>query len=311
MTAAQKELLLWHHKWAHADTQRCQAILSKPREDGATQMIKPRHKKASACRQPLCAACQLGKQGQTSVRASTQVLLPNCQNLLRQGNLKPGDAVSIDQYMSATHGRLAHTKGKEAKLKQYVGGTIFVDHATTLIHHSSQVSLRVGETLKAKHRFEGLAREWGHQILRYHADNAPFCAMEFVQDCTNQNQKVSYLGVGAHHQNGVAERAIRTVTSWARTMMLHQVKLVSTYGPTLSTKPYTSGIICQEETAHGCRPSNSFQGQNFQTTTTYNARTCGAVQSTYWILASRTAKRSQSGNPVRDAGFTLVFLNNI
>ncbi len=57
----------------------------------------------------------------------------------------------------------------------------------------------------------------------YHADNAPFRAEEFVRDCTNKEQKIDYSGVGAHHQNGVAERAIRTVTSWARTMMLHQV----------------------------------------------------------------------------------------
>jgi hypothetical protein len=32
-----------------------------------------------------------------------------------------------------------------------------------------------------------------------------------------------YSGTGAHHQNGVAERAIQTVTSWARAMLLHAV----------------------------------------------------------------------------------------
>jgi hypothetical protein len=208
LTAAQKELLLWHHKWGHADSQQCQAILSEPRDPEVEQIIKPRHKQASSCKRPLCAACQLGKQGQTSVGTSTQVLLPDRQNLLRMNDLQPGDDVSIDQYMSGTHGRLAHTKGKEAKSKQYVGGTIFVDHSTTKIHHSSQVSLRVGETLVAKHHFESIAREWGHSVKKYHADNAPFQAEEFVRDCTNQNQKISYSGVGAHHQNGVAERAI-------------------------------------------------------------------------------------------------------
>jgi hypothetical protein len=223
LTAAQKELLVWHQKWGHADTQQCQAILSKPKEEGVEQMLKPRNKKASSCKAPICAACQLGKQGHTPVRAAVQQLLPDCQNLLRQGDLQPGAAVSIDQCTTLTHGRLAHTKGKEAKSKQYVGGTIFVDHAITLIHHSSQVSLRVGKTLQAKHRFKGIAKEWGHKILHYHADNAPFYAKEFVHNCTNQDQCLSYSGVGAHHQNGVVERAIRTVTSWARTMMLRQV----------------------------------------------------------------------------------------
>ena len=36
---------------------------------------------------------------------------------------------------------------------------------------------------------------------------------------------MSYSGVGAHGQNGVAERAIQTVVTSARTMMLHQALL--------------------------------------------------------------------------------------
>jgi hypothetical protein len=30
-------------------------------------------------------------------------------------------------------------------------------------------------------------------------------------------------GTGAHHQNGIDEHAIRTVTSWASTMLLHMI----------------------------------------------------------------------------------------
>ena len=37
----------------------------------------------------------------------------------------------------------------------------------------------------------------------------------------DDNQTISFSGVGAHHQNGVAERAIRTVVTKARTMLLH------------------------------------------------------------------------------------------
>jgi hypothetical protein len=32
-----------------------------------------------------------------------------------------------------------------------------------------------------------------------------------------------FSGVGAHHQNGVAERAIGTTTKWAHTMLLHAI----------------------------------------------------------------------------------------
>ncbi len=38
-----------------------------------------------------------------------------------------------------------------------------------------------------------------------------------------KRQTITYSGTGAHFQNGVAERAIQTVTYWARTMMLHAV----------------------------------------------------------------------------------------
>ncbi len=36
-----------------------------------------------------------------------------------------------------------------------------------------------------------------------------------------QGQGIRLSGVGAHHQNGVGERGIRTVTERARTIMLH------------------------------------------------------------------------------------------
>jgi transposase InsO family protein len=85
------------------------------------------------------------------------------------------------------------------------------------------VSLRVGETLKAKYDFERYAKESGHSIKNYHANSAPFRAEEFVQDCVNKGQTIDYSGVGAHHQNGVAERWIRTVTTWTRAMMLHSI----------------------------------------------------------------------------------------
>jgi hypothetical protein len=158
LTAAQKELLLWHQRLAHADMQLCQMYLSCPANDENKQILVPRHTSASACRRPLCAACQVGKQTREGAGAILQTPCRDRQNLLRQVNLAPASKVSIDQFMSATHGRLPHTKGKEAKSTKYTGGTIFVDHSTTYIHHANQVSLRVGETLKAKNTFEKFAK---------------------------------------------------------------------------------------------------------------------------------------------------------
>ena len=100
----------------------------------------------------------LAKQGRHTPDSWNTTLAPDQHNLSKD-KLLPGAMVSIDQYISATHGRLPHTKEKEAKSKKFVGGTLFIDHAIQLIHHTHQVLLRVGETLKAKNSFEGLAKK--------------------------------------------------------------------------------------------------------------------------------------------------------
>jgi hypothetical protein len=110
---------------------------------------------------------------------------------------------------------------KEEKKTQYNCGTLFVDHCSGYIHHKNQVSLRIGEPLKGKHNFECFAKQFNVKIKHYHADNAPFGANEFKADIANQDQELTFYGVGAHHQNGIAERSIRTVTQWARAILIH------------------------------------------------------------------------------------------
>jgi hypothetical protein len=46
----------------------------------------------------------------------------------------------------------------------------------------------------------------------------PFDSKEFKADLVTKGQETTLFGVGAHHQNGVAERAILTVTQWARSL---------------------------------------------------------------------------------------------
>jgi hypothetical protein len=137
--------------------------------------------------------------------------------------LQPGECISIDQYISAQPGRLPHTKGKESKSDQYNGGTLFVDHASGYIFLRNQVSLTAGETLRAKKSFEQFASSVGVSLQRFHADNVPFNSKEFRRNLETNGQPIVFSGTGAHHQNGVAERAIQTVTKWARAMLLHSI----------------------------------------------------------------------------------------
>ncbi|KAG7358094.1 hypothetical protein IV203_014681 [Nitzschia inconspicua] len=140
---------------------------------------------------------------------------------IRSDNLHPGDCISVDQYVSSVPGRLPHTAGKESSKDKYHGGTIFVDHATSFLFLVNQVSLRAGETINSKVAFERFAHSCGHRLQSFRADNMPFDSAEFKADLVAKNQTISLSGVGAHHQNGVAERSIQTVTEWARAMLLH------------------------------------------------------------------------------------------
>ena len=48
-----------------------------------------------------------------------------------------------------------------------------------------------------------------------------FTAQQFVDEIHKNEQRLTFSGVGAHHQNGVAERAIGTIVRRARTQLLH------------------------------------------------------------------------------------------
>jgi hypothetical protein len=212
---AQKELLQWHFKLGHAGFQWCQKLFAVPQDPTREQVLKPKTAHVTTCEAPLCAACQLAKQKRRT--PETPVTRRTEPMVLRRENLHPGDRVSLDQYISSLPGRLPHTKGKEAKKDKYTGGTIFVDHASSLIHIVNQVGLTSGETLRAKKKFEQFAETFGIQIKSYLADNVPFGTDAFLRNIESNNQTIEFSGVGAHHQNGVAERSIQTVTHITKT----------------------------------------------------------------------------------------------
>ena len=131
------------------------------------------------------------------------------------------DSSAFDQFVSSVKGRLPFTFGKEHEREKLSGGTIFVDEASDYMYVHNQVSLNVAETLIGKANFEREAMRHGILIKSYRGDNGIYRSAEFQEDLKRKNQPMVYSGVGAHHHNGVAERAIRTVSTNARTMLLH------------------------------------------------------------------------------------------
>jgi hypothetical protein len=103
----------------------------------------------------------------------------------------------------------------------YSGGCLFYDHHSGHIHVEFQVNLTATETIQAKQSYERQQFDKGVVVHAYHTDNGTFKAREYTKAIYDQKQSITFSGSGAHHQNGVAERAIGTIFSIARTMIIH------------------------------------------------------------------------------------------
>ena len=83
------------------------------------------------------------------------------------------------------------------------------------------MSLCASDTIAAKRRFERILYDRGVTVKLYRADNGIFNAEKCEDEIKKENQGITFSGVGALHQNDVAERAIRTVIERARTSLIH------------------------------------------------------------------------------------------
>ena len=80
------------------------------------------------------------------------------------------------------------------------------------------------ETIEAKRAFEQYAEHRGVRVQAYHADNGIFKAKKWVKECRQRKQDLTFSGVNAHHQNGIAERKIRELQKTTRAMLIHATK---------------------------------------------------------------------------------------
>ena len=210
---AQKQLLEWHYKLGHYNMNWIRALIRH-------QIIQIRGHNASIGK-CYCQACQLSKQTRKPDGAVNKKIRPEKDGALKKNIVAVGGRVSTDQFVSSLPGRLGHTFGKEKADQKYTGGTIFIDEASEFIFVQNQVSLGAPETVRAKTRFEREALRHGIVIRGYRGDNGVYKSALFKKSCEDLHQSLEFCGVGAHHHNGVAERGIRTVSTCARTMLLH------------------------------------------------------------------------------------------
>ena len=199
-----EELLKYHQRMGHIPFTKLQ-ILAK---EGALP------KYLSKCDIPICSSCMYAKMSKRPWRNKPS------SNYTPKRAPDPGEVVSVDQMVSPTSGFIAQMTGILTK-KRYKYATVYVDQATRFGYTHLQKTGSAEETLEGKRAFETIARNSGITIKGYHADNGIFRANAWVNDCNVKSQRLTFAGVNAHHQNGIAERRIRTLQELARTMLIH------------------------------------------------------------------------------------------
>jgi len=99
--------------------------------------------------------------------------------------------------------------------------TVFVDHGNRLSYVHLQKSTSSEDTVEAKISFKAYAKQYGVSIFHYHADNGRFADDLFMRHVKQSKQTITFCGVNAHFQNGIAERRIRDLQEGGRKLLLH------------------------------------------------------------------------------------------
>ena len=220
-TSDYAELLRWHYRLGHMSFARIKLL--------AALGILPR--RLMLVRTPKCAGCLFGSMTKKPWRTKGA----NNKGRIKQVT-KPGQCVSVDQLQSTTPGFIAQLKGGITK-QRYTAATVFVDQFSGLGYVHLQRTLSSNDTLEAKQAFEAYARSMGIRIQHYHTDNGRFADNAFLQAVQQEGQTISYCGVNAHFQNGVAEKRIRDLQDEAR-RQLHHAKARWPEAVTVNLWPY-------------------------------------------------------------------------
>ena len=223
LTDPEKELLRWHYRLGHLDFRRIQ-FLMRAGTLAHTAAARSLHTAASKIKQcPKCAACQYGKQCRNPVKGKTTTTVRDEKGATSKTAHLPGQLVAVDHFICSTKGRRFNTRGMEADKDRYLGGAIFVDLATGYLSIEFQTNVTTHETLLGKEKFELECRDHGVVVQEYLSDmGAAFTSQAFREHLQEFEQVSRFAGAGGHHHNAQAERAIRTVTCIARTIMFHQ-----------------------------------------------------------------------------------------
>ena len=188
---------------------------------------------------PICVACVFGTAHKKPWRTKSKKYNP----IRRPEDDAPGKRISTDQLVSAQPGLIPQMSGFLTNLR-IMGATVFVDHFSNHVYVYLMKDLTLAETLLAKDAYERFLNSVDVSAKAYHADNGRYADKGFADSCRGRGQRITFCGVGGHHQNGIAERYIKSLTLGGRTLLLHAKRMFPEY---ISTMLWPFAIKCFED----------------------------------------------------------------
>jgi hypothetical protein len=210
-----QEYMHWHYRLNHPT----HTVMTKMEKQGMlprgiTKILTTMGKQHT--KQPMCNDCCGAKATRKPWRGKGKRYIH--KHLTKTPH--PGEVVSVDQLESSIPGFIGQMTGK-LTIQRIVASTVYVDHASDLSYVYHQTSMTSEETLKSKLAFEKFAASHGVNIKHYHADNGRFKDKLLSKNIEEKGQTISFCGVGAHHQNGIAEKRIGDLQRRATMLLLH------------------------------------------------------------------------------------------
>ena len=222
LSEVEKTLLRWHLRLGHVGFARVQKLLALGVLASSATEKQLHTRAAKLTRVPKCAACMYGKQTAKPTPGIKQLLDTAAKDGTKKDAYLPGDRVFVDHFQCKPAGRPQKARKGKDRSTWYNGGCIFVDAASGYTHIEFQDRMNSYETLESK-RLAELAFEFmGVRVKEYVTDQgSAFTSEAYRKVLEDFHQIVRFAGTSGHHHNAVAERSIRTITSIARTMMIH------------------------------------------------------------------------------------------
>lgn len=202
LTQDQREFLAIHEKLDHLNFNSLKIFAKEGYIPKKFAKIEP----------PPCVSCILSKQHKLARNKTNKIVGEHIT--------KPGDMIHMDQAVVTTPGRPMTLSGKNNKHK-ITCFTIFVDSVSKRVHIHFQNSTNSEQTIDGKINLERFATRYDVKLKHIRCDNGTFRSKAFVQHVKKCDQDISFCGVNAHHQNGIAERYIRTIVERGRTNFIH------------------------------------------------------------------------------------------